>query len=134
MDPLQYAGALKLDKVVVCGALGWEILGQLPPLATGGEYVENAVNERAAGHATLRREEVLYQRILLVRQIALIAQTLALIASAIFRRPHVAPGRIDAHGGTESQPIPPTQENSGRALSLQVSRMRRGEKIAFGRS
>ena len=27
------------------------------------------------------------------------------------------PGRIDAHGDTESQPILSTQENSGRALS-----------------
>src|ERR1700680_1608786 len=29
------------------------------------------------------------------------------------------PPRIDAHGGTESQPILPTQENSGRALRLE---------------
>jgi hypothetical protein len=116
MDCLQYPFALKLDKVVVRGALGWKILGQLPPLATRGQHVENAVEERAAGHAALRWQKRLYQCILLIGQIALIAQTLALVASAVLGRPHGRPRRIDAHGGTESQPIPRTQENSGRAL------------------
>jgi len=98
MDPLQYTGALKLDKVVMRSTLGREILGQLPPLAPGGEYVENAIDERAAGYVTLWRQEVLYQCILLISQIAVIAQTLALIASAIFRRPHGAPGESTRTG------------------------------------
>jgi hypothetical protein len=47
----------------------------------------------------MKWKKLLNQRILLVGQIALIA-------------------RIDARGGTESETILPTQENSGRALSL----------------
>src|SRR5215468_419726 len=43
-----HASALKLDKVVVRRALGRKILRQLTPLATGGEHVQNAVDERAA--------------------------------------------------------------------------------------
>src|SRR5262249_7850488 len=67
-------------------------------------------------NAAFGRKKLLYQRILLVGQIALIAQAPALVAPTILLRPHAPSPRIDAHGGTESQAILPTQENSGRAL------------------
>src|SRR5262249_19486493 len=69
----------------------------------------------APGNAAFGRKKVLYQRIL--GQIALIAQAPALVAPTILLRPHAPSPRIDAHGGTESQAILPTQENSGRALN-----------------
>ena len=79
-------------------ALGREILGQLPPLATGSKHVQNTVDERAPGYATLWREERLYQRILVIGQIALLAQTLALVASAVLGRPHGGPGESTRTG------------------------------------
>jgi hypothetical protein len=79
MDLLENACALQLDKVVVRRALGWKILGKLPPLAAGGKHIENGVDEGAATHTALWRQERLDQRILLVGKVALIAQALALV-------------------------------------------------------
>src|SRR5262249_33430054 len=80
--------------------------------------------------AAFGRKKLLYQRILLVGQIALIAQTPALVAPTVLLRPHAPSSRIDAHGGTESQAILPTQENSGRALSLR-RRLFQLNRVAF---
>src|SRR5262249_21208015 len=55
----------------------------------------------------------------LVSQIALIAQTPPLVAPTVLLRPHAPSPRIDAHGGTESQLILMTQENSGPALKTE---------------
>src|SRR5262249_35704068 len=116
MDLCEHTGAMQLDKIVMRRAFGRKVLGQLSPLAPGGKYVEYAVDEGAPGNAAFGRKKLLYQRILLVGQIALIAQTPALVAPTVLLRPHAPSSRIDAHGGTESQAILPTQENSGRAL------------------
>ena len=91
MDLLENACALQFDKVVVRRALGWKILGKLPPLAAGGKHIENGVDEGAATHTALWRQERLDQRILLVGKVALIAQALALAASTVLGRPHGCP-------------------------------------------
>ena len=69
-----------------------------------------------------RVNPLLGRSVLIVEDEPLIALELhdatpALVAPTIFLRPHAPSPRIDAHGGTESQAILPTQENSGRALS-----------------
>src|SRR5215467_7790188 len=57
VNSCEHAGALKLDKVVVRRALWRKILGQLPPLATGGEHVQNAIlQDRLALHQRLETE------------------------------------------------------------------------------
>src|SRR5580693_6568470 len=91
MDLFENARALQRDEIVVRRALWGKVLGQLPPLAAGGNDVEYAVDERAARHAALRRQERLDQRIFLIGQVTLITQTLALVASAVLRRPHRCP-------------------------------------------
>src|SRR5215470_18119558 len=118
MDLCKHTGAMQLDKIVMRRAFGRKVLGQLSPLAPGGKYVEYAVDEGAPRNAAFGRKKLLYQRILLVGQIALITQTSALVAPTVLLSPHAPSPRIDAHGGTESQPILMTQENSGRALSI----------------
>ena len=45
MDPRKHTGAMQLDKEIMRRAFGWEVLGQLAPLAPGGKYVEYAVDE-----------------------------------------------------------------------------------------
>src|SRR5215472_9266967 len=130
VNSCEHASALKLDKVVVRGALGRKILRQLPPLATSGEHVQNAVDERAARDVTLRRQKRLNQRILLIGQVALIPKSLALIASTVLGRPHAGPRRIDVHGATESQAILQTQENSGRALRFIQATPARGGRLS----
>src|SRR5271169_5091525 len=88
---LENARALLLDEVVVRRALGGKVLGQLPPLAARGKNIQDAIDEGAARHTTLWRQERLDQRKFRVGQVTLIAQSLALVASTVLGRPHGCP-------------------------------------------
>src|SRR5215813_369285 len=116
MDLRKHTCAVEFDEIVVCRAFGWKIFRQLAPLAARGQHVQHAVDERAAADAALRRQEPLDESVLLVSQIARILETVALTENPVLDRPHARPAN-HAHGRTESQPIPVTQENSGRSLS-----------------
>lgn len=88
MNARQHAGAVELDVVVVRRAARRKILGQLPPLAPGGQHIEYRINQRAPTDLALRRQEWLYQLELVVGKIARIPQPSALVALPVLLRPH----------------------------------------------
>ena len=117
-------------------AFGWQVLGDVTPLAAGTQDKHDTVEDfahidLALAPSTFRFR---YQRRdmtpLLVRDIARVSQMIAIVGRAIFLRPHGGPsksGRL-----LESQAIPGTQELSGRTLkTLHVALGAKG-RLSFG--
>jgi len=97
MDAQQCPVPVPQLEIIVQRRLGWEVLRQRPPLAPGGQQIEDRVQhlahiDRALAPAALgRRDQRRDQGPLLVRQIAGIAQAGAIVGAAILSRPHGTP-------------------------------------------
>src|SRR5450759_2395821 len=84
--------------------VGWEVLGQLPPLATGGRNVEDRIYHRSHVCRTrtterrCRRQKRLHHKPLCISRIASISQALApIMSTSDFSPGHRALPRIFAN-------------------------------------
>ena len=122
VQPRERAVRLPLDEVAMDRRLGRKILGQLPPLATRREHVQDAVEDTAPvcggvpSPDTRRWQIRLDQCPFLVGHIGRITLPLTLVLRPVFDRPHASPLRISSPGATESQQIHRAQHFSGRTL------------------
>ena len=113
MDFLQCAVVVPQAEVLVHRAARWQVLWDVPPLAAGARDVHYAVDRLAhvdAPHAAAalgRWDQRLDMRLLRIRQVARIAQLVAIVAGAVFDRPHTAPQQ--AVPRRESQRFEPVQ-------------------------
>ena len=97
MDAIQRAIPVPQAEVIMHGASGWQVLGNIAPLAAGAQNVHHAVDHlsdidtpfAAAGLA--RRDQRLDMRPFRIGQVARIAQPVAVVARVVFGSPHGAP-------------------------------------------
>lgn len=74
VDANQGAVPFPQSKILMHGAPGWQVSGERPPLATGHQYVEYAVQHLPEVHRPLpttalpRRDQRLHQSPFLIRQ------------------------------------------------------------------
>src|SRR5438105_986920 len=121
MDALQGAVPVPQHEVMVCRALGRQVLRQRLPLTAGGQHVQNRVQDltdiHIAGSSTApgRRYHRRDQGPLSIRQIARVTLTMTLRRLAVFGLPHRAL-LCESSATTESQLIHPTQLLLGSAL------------------
>src|SRR5665647_3073303 len=121
MDAIQYAVTAPVAEISINRAFGWQVLGDVTPLASRAQHVHDAVEnfphvDFALAPATFRLR---YQRLkmcpLLVGDIARISQAVAIVFHSIFIRPHRRSSTNQA-AYLESQVIQGTQELSRRTL------------------
>ena len=126
VDPLQRPVPRPQLEIAVHRALRREILRQVSPRTPRFQHGQQPVDHLTHVHRALpaallrRRDHRCDQCPFRVRQIARIPQTLPLVALAVRRRPHLVPPSPQLAPDIESQPIPPTQHLSGRALKCVI--------------
>jgi len=97
VDFLQCAVVAPQAEVLVHRAARWQVLWDVPPLAAGARDVHYAVDRLAHVDAPLaaaalgRWDQRLDMRLLRIRKVTRIAQLVAIVAGAVFDRPHTAP-------------------------------------------
>lgn len=131
MDALQRSLPGPQVQIAVHRAARRQVLGQMPPLAARLQHVQHAVQHRPKIDAAVpptaprRRDERLDEPPFFVAQVARVAQTAAIMALSVLRRPHP---HLHPGGDFESQPIHPIQLLLGRALS-DKERMKEIEEV-----
>ena len=139
MDLLQRAVPAPQAEVAVHRAARWQVLWNVAPLAAGAQHTHHAVDHFAHVDGTLATATLggWYKRPdqppFRIGEIARITQLVAVIAMAVFHRPHQAPrGLVPATNHTRSsrfkhsvhpdrQPIQMTHKVAGRTLRVHPS-------------
>src|SRR5271166_3881900 len=119
VDAIERAIPVPQAEIIMHGATRRQVFGQIAPLAAGAEDVHHAVHHLAhddpplAAASLAGRDERLHERPFLVGQIAWITQPVAIVAGAIFGRPHAAPRkRIGATQGITKDSRPSSPRSS----------------------
>ena len=139
MDLLQRAVPAPQAKISVHRAARWQVLRDVAPLAAGAQDIHHTVDHLAHVDGTLaaaalgRRDQRPDQPPFRIGEVARIAQLVAVVAMAVFDRPHRAPrARCQATNHTRSrrfktlihpvrQPIQMIRKVPGRTLRVHPS-------------